>query len=62
MLCPNCGKDHHPLGECLVDPQQPKPAFPLYGWICPRCGRGNSPSTQTCPCVPAPPVPFTVTC
>lgn len=24
----------------------------LYGWICPICGRGNSPSTTTCPCKP----------
>lgn len=23
-----------------------------YGWICPVCGRGNSPSTSTCPCKP----------
>jgi len=24
----------------------------LYGWICPVCGRGNSPFTDTCPCKP----------
>jgi rubrerythrin len=22
-----------------------------YGWICPVCGRGNSPDTRTCPCM-----------
>ncbi len=22
------------------------------GWTCPRCGRGNSPTAQTCSCVP----------
>ena len=38
--------------------QQEKPeeklenVFPNYGWLCPRCGRGLSPFTSTCPCVP----------
>lgn len=26
--------------------------FYNYGWICPVCGRGNSPFTNTCPCKP----------
>ena len=25
---------------------------PVYGWLCQRCGRGNSPTLQTCSCVP----------
>ncbi len=32
-----------------------------YGWICPVCGRGNSPFTPTCPCKPWAPN-WTITC
>ena len=32
----------------------------LMGWLCPRCGRGNSPFATSCPCLPMPPI--TVTC
>ena len=30
----------------------PPAALPPHqlGWLCPACGRGNSPSTSTCPC------------
>jgi len=24
------------------------------GWLCPACGRGNAPTTSTCPCKPWP--------
>lgn len=31
------------------------PVYGTLGWICPRCGRGNSPFTGTCICLPPPP-------
>ena len=45
------------LRRIEISPAQP--TYPNYGWICPRCGRGNAPGTQTCPCVPAPPIVWT---
>ena len=44
---------------------RPFPAIPTFtgtmtgrtGWLCPRCGRGNSPMMQSCPCLP-----WSVTC
>lgn len=50
-------------GESTVPKSLPvNPAFiGNYGWLCPRCGRGNSPYTMTCPCVPAEPIQWTCT-
>lgn len=32
------------------------------GWICPVCGRGVAPWMQTCPCQPATPNRYIITC
>ena len=39
----------HP-GNPIIDPELPKRG--MLGWTCPRCSRGNSPYTTTCPCIP----------
>lgn len=31
-------------------PGQQQPVCALYGWICPKCGRGNAPACMTCAC------------
>ncbi len=36
----------------IIDPEPPKQG--MLGWTCPCCGRGNSPFTSTCPCLPLP--------
>ena len=46
----------HPLAsdEDACEAIRPKDASPfggLMGWICPVCGRGLSPYTDSCPCV-----------
>lgn len=37
--------------DCPMNPVK-NPVFKNYGWVCPNCGRGNSPWTNTCPCIP----------
>ena len=32
-------------------PYENPPEFKQYGWICPRCGRGNAPWNATCSCL-----------
>lgn len=41
----NISKTSKSVSETVNKPIQ-------YGWICPVCGRGNSPFTSTCPCKP----------
>ena len=48
-------------GECRYKQSNPsiQPYYTPSGWLCPRCGRGNSPHSNLCPCIPLPPIQFT---
>jgi hypothetical protein len=46
-------KENEPTGEHKR--RESAPSHPkVYGWICPVCGKGNSPFSSSCPCVSAP--------
>jgi len=51
-----------PICRCVLCTCKSTPENPVqnYGWVCPVCGRGNSPFTSTCPCQPFP--RYEVTC
>lgn len=36
--------------DCEACKPEKAPPFGLTGWICPKCGRGLSPYTDSCPC------------
>ncbi len=45
----SCGRKNQQINECEC--QKPKG---MLGWVCPVCGRGNSPFSSACPCVSFP--------
>ena len=46
--CLDCG---HQFGLVVESVQQPvPPVTPLYGWVCPKCGRVNAPHVSYCDC------------
>jgi predicted amidophosphoribosyltransferase len=52
-----CGKDLDTgdiNGLCYdcKNPLRSGVRFGSRGWVCPVCGRGNSPFTSTCQCIP----------
>ncbi len=47
--CLTCGKTDEAIDSC--ETCKPKG---MLGWICPVCGRGNSPFSSSCPCTPFP--------
>ena len=48
-----------PADKNINEPTVQQTVFPNYGWICPKCGAGNSPYTSRCACQP---IPFNITC
>lgn len=43
--CTTCGKTDEAIDSC--ETCKPKG---MLGWVCPVCGRGNSPFSSFCPC------------
>lgn len=46
-------------GDPLTNVTPVPPSTLVYGWLCPACGRGNTPTNATCPCKPWPTYPVT---
>jgi hypothetical protein len=50
-------KKESKLHKELPPPEKAEPI--LRGWLCPACGRGNSPYSTVCPCGGDTPIPWT---
>lgn len=48
-ICHDCSPGYFKRINSVPDTESPKGN---YGWICPVCGRGNSPYVSSCPCKP----------
>jgi hypothetical protein len=48
--CVRCGKQIGAVDGCHCPPAIQPPPLPQYGWICPKCGRGNAPFKMSCDC------------
>lgn len=61
--CPDC--ERLTSGRCNRHALTVSPVAPVFvggglpGWLCPKCGGGNSPYSMRCPCVPLAAVPVT---
>lgn len=49
----SCGRKNEQLDGCSCQKDLDKP-IGMTGWICPVCGRGNSPFNSSCQCVSFP--------
>ena len=50
-ICYNCRCKSFLKGMREKLDKSSKGLFGNYGWICPVCGRGNSPYASSCPCI-----------
>ena len=60
--CGVCGRDDFASLQILEEHAKSfhdKPTWVMQGWICPRCGAGNSPTSSRCPCIP---IKWEITC